>query len=144
MKNKFFRYVVLILAALVVLAARPLAQAAQALDFTWTPELLAGIVGGAFTLVFTYFPSLNEGYAGLPTTTKSLIMIGLLALASVVVYLGQCTLGLWNANLVCGQPGILLMLQVFYYALIGNVATYVVAPQPKAVRAALLSRGMSG
>lgn len=138
--RKFFLVFCLVsILALTLMAFSPMPQA-QLQDFEFTPELLSGVVGAIFTLLFTYFPMLNTEYGKLKTEYKSFIMLGLLAASSLVIYFGQCSLGFWDAHLTCGQAGLWQVVSVLYYAVLGNVGTYVILPQPKAVLRAKNSR----
>ena len=97
---------------------------------SYTPDLITMVVGAILSLLFNYFPVLNTWYAALKTEAKSGIMIGLLALASIVIYL----LSLYGIIEVAEPVTWVLVLRTFILALVANQSTYVVAPQTNAVR----------
>jgi len=103
------------------------------MEFELTPEFLGAVVGAVLTVLFTYFPVLRTKFGELKTEQKSGIMLALLLVASVVIYLGQCVWPMWQAGLVCGQAGIWQVISIFVAAVMGNTATYVIAPQPSDV-----------
>ncbi len=101
-------------------------------------ELLAVILGVVLSLAFNYVPGLSEKYAGLAKEQKSLIMLGLLALASAGAY-GLACAG-WAADfglaVSCDRKGLVEVIKAFVAALIANQAAYVISPQTERVLAA--------
>jgi hypothetical protein len=91
-------------------------------------QAILGIVGVFLSLLFSYFPRLNTWYAGLTTEGRSGVMIGLLALSSVVIVLLGCTGLVLVVSLVCTQAGIVNagfnLVLGFVSAMTANQGTY--------------------
>ena len=97
----------------------------------YTPDLISMVVGAVISLLFNYFPALNVWYAALRTEVKSFIMIGLLAVASVAIYL----LSLYGIVEISQPVDWVLVLRTFILAVVANQSAYVIAPQTSAVKA---------
>lgn len=96
----------------------------------FTPELIAGIVGAALSWLFSWFPILREKFAALKEEVKSLIMLALLAIASVTVYL----LALYGV-IDTGEPiTIWKLITVFFAATTLNQVIFTITPQAKSVK----------
>ena len=97
-------------------------------------SLLLALVGAAISLIMTYVPGASDWYEKLDPKQKALTMLGLLALATVVVAVLVCTdMGvLIGVQLTCTQAGITELLTVFLKILIGNQLTYLMVARPKA------------
>lgn len=103
---------------------------------SFTPELIAGVIGMLFTLLFAYFPVLRTRYAALKSEVKSLIMIGLLAASALVI-----TLLAQNGIIVTTEPVTwVLFVKVLFAALVANQPTYTILPEAADVKAAKLAR----
>jgi len=99
------------------------------MNIEFTPELIAGVVGAAISWIFGWFPGLRTWFAALKSEIKSAIMLGLLAIASVVVYLL-----VYYGVLQAGEPiTIWRLLSVFFFASTINQVTYSLTPQAKDV-----------
>lgn len=95
----------------------------------FTPELIAGLVGVALSWLFGWFPGLRTWYAALQSAIKSAIMLGLLAIASVTVYLL-----IFYGVLQTSEPiTIWRLVSVFFIATTINQVTYSLTPQAKDV-----------
>ena len=99
---------------------------------SYTPDLITMVVGALLSMLFNYFPALNVWYAALKTEVKSGIMIGLLAVASVVIYL----LSLYGIIEVAEPVTWVLVLRTFVLALVANQSAYIISPQTTAVKEA--------
>lgn len=96
----------------------------------FTPELIAGLVGVALSWLFGWFPGLRTWYAALRSAIKSAIMLGLLAIASITVYLL-----VFYGVLQTGEPiTIWRLVSVFFVATTINQTTYSLTPQTQDVR----------
>lgn len=102
----------------------------------FTPELITAAVAMITSLVFSYFPGLSEAYAALRSHIKSLIMIGLMLVITVVVvllvqfgYIPSETPVTWEYAVYC-----------FIQALVANAATYIVAPQTQRIKEVIEKR----
>lgn len=97
------------------------------MDITFTPETLLIIAGAALSLVFSYVPGVAPKFNTLDGTWKRLVMLGLLAAITGIVY------GLACANIVsgvsCTQAGFTDLVKTFIMALIANQATDRISPQ---------------
>ena len=101
-----------------------------------TPHFLASIVGVLLSLSFTYIPGWRVRYAELTSEIKSLIMLGCLVVATIVLYL-LVKFGV----LIPTQPvNVWTFLWMLYLALTGNQITYKISPQPTDVRTAKAQR----
>mgnify|MGYP001218948865 FL=1 len=99
------------------------------MNIEFTPELIAGLVGAALSWIFGWFPGLRTWFAALKSEIKSAIMLGLLAIASVVVYLL-----VYYGVLQAGEPiTIWRLLSVFFFASTINQTMYSLTPQAKDV-----------
>lgn len=103
---------------------------------SFTPELLTLVVGTFISVLFNYFPALNVWYAALKTGVKSLIMIVMLAIATIVIYV----LALKGVIVVTEPINVFLAIKIFFLAVYANQTTYIISPQTKAVKEAKLSR----
>lgn len=102
----------------------------------FTPQLLVAIVGTILSVIFAKFPIVNTWFAGLASEFKSLIMIGLLLIVSVVVYLLAI-----NGIIETTQPlTVWLLIKIFISALIANQATYTITPESAVVKEIKRSR----
>lgn len=105
-------------------------------------ELLAVILGVVLSLAFNYVPGLAEKYAGLAKEQKSLIMLGLLLVASAGAY-GLACAG-WAADfglqVTCDRKGLVEVIQAFVAAVIANQAAYSISPQTQKVLAVKAER----
>lgn len=98
----------------------------------YTPDLISMVVGAVISLLFNYFPGLNTWFSALRTEVKSFIMIGLLAVASVAIYL----ISLYGIVEISQPVDWVLVLRTFILAVVANQSAYVIAPQTSAVKAA--------
>jgi len=100
-----------------------------------TPDLLASLCAMLLSLAASYLPGFSAWYNGLEGLYKRLLMLGLLAAASLGCY-GLACAGLaellaisgagsaGNFSLTCDTPGALALLKAFVAALIANQAVY--------------------
>ena len=107
-----------------------------------TSEQLLTISGVVLSLAFMYIPGLREKYAGLSDELKRSIMAGILLLVAGATYFLSCQ-GLLGAVMsqaaqavTCDQAGLVELVWAFVLAMIGNQATYQLAPRPASVKAA--------
>lgn len=106
------------------------------MEITFSAEIISGIVGGILALVFAYFPNLNTSYAGLSSEKKSLIMIWLLFVTSIVVAV------LAQYGIIQTQEPVtwVTVVRAFISALIVNQPTHNILPETKAVTEAKAAR----
>lgn len=90
---------------------------------TFTPQLLASIAGILLSLLAAYLPKFNEWYEALSGAHKRLVMLGLLAAASLGV-VGLSCVGWFDPLVSCDQAGIETVISAFVLALVSNQATY--------------------
>lgn len=104
--------------------------------FDFTPAFVAAVAGIVLSLAMTYIPGLRTWYGALLSQTKSLIMLGLMVLCSVVIVL-------------LAQYGIIPTTHPLTWVdcavvvvswLISNQATYTLAPVPVDVYHVILER----
>jgi len=96
----------------------------------FTPELIAGIAGVVLSWLFGWFPGLNTWYAALKPGIKSGIMLGVLALASVAVFL----LARYDVIQVAEPITIWRLLTVFFNATMLNQVAYILTPEASTVK----------
>ena len=90
---------------------------------TLSPEYLAGIAGIILSVLVQYTPGLREWFDALTPTPKRLVMLGLLALASVGVLLWQC-----RVDGACYSANWETVLTAFITALVTNQAAAQISP----------------
>lgn len=98
------------------------------IDFT--PELIAGVVGVALSWLYGWFPGLRTWFAALKPEIKSAIMLGSLALTSLVIYL----LTVYGAIQVDTPITVWKLLSVFFVASTINQAAYSLTPLNREVK----------
>ena len=89
-------------------------------------ELLAGIGGVVFSLLFSYFPGLSGWYDPLVESKKKLIMLGVLFVTALGVF-GLACVGKYNL-VTCDVAGAWLLVEYFILAAIANQATHRLSP----------------
>ena len=108
----------------------------EPISFTFTPEAIAALVGFGLMLIFAYFPGLRVAFGALASEVKSYIMVGLLILATIVIWLLTV-----NGLIVTPEPvTVNLLLKIIIALLVSNQPTYAVAPEAADVKAAKLKR----
>ena len=103
-----------------------------------TSELLAGIAGIVLSLAFSYIPGLSTKFAKLESSTKRLIMAGLLLLTGGAAFGLSCA-GVF-ATVTCDKAGALGLVSHFIMALIANQSAYSISPETRAVAEAKAER----
>ena len=93
--------------------------------------LLAGYVGVFLSLVFSYVPGVESWFELLAGTTKRLIMLGLLVLASVVIFGISCAGfgGDFGVAIECSKAGAIGLLKVLFAAVVGNQVAFLISPK---------------
>ena len=91
-----------------------------------TSESIAATAGIVLSLSFSYIPGLKQWYDSQTPQTRSLVMLGALAVVSAAVFGLSCAgfaadLGI---NVTCDQAGAVGLVKAFFVALIANQATY--------------------
>jgi hypothetical protein len=131
MKAKFTALLIVVVLAL-VLVTPAFAQAeapelgAPAGDVGNVVSVLAGIL---LSMAFSYIPGVQDWFGALDGTRKRLVMLGLCALAAIVIYVASCT-GLAN-SVTCDKQGAMALLQLFAAAVVANQVAFLVAPKPQ-------------
>jgi hypothetical protein len=107
-----------------------------------TSEQLTMFASVVLSLVFSYVPGANTWFAEKTTNTKRLIMLGLLAVITGVVFGMSCwsITASWVPNLTCTTEGLKGLLVAFGMAVIANQAAYSISPETKAVTEAKAAR----
>lgn len=107
-----------------------------------TAVILSGIAGVIVSLVFSWFPVLNEKYGALPEGTKKLIMLGVMVLVAGVIFAFNC-FGLFSGTIPavsCDQAGVEQYLIILATAAVANQTAYAFTPTTKKVKAAKAAR----
>ncbi len=100
-------------------------------NITLSPELLAVIAGTLLSVAFGYIPKLKDWYSAKDPQTQAAIM-GLLLLVSVIaIFLANCGAFLVVVNLTCTKQGAVDALWYFFYALMANQGTFMIAVSPR-------------
>lgn len=99
-----------------------------------TVDVAAGIIGILVSAFFTWFPKLRTAYARLSTTKKSLIMMGVITLFCVLIVTSACA-NLWKFT-ECSKVGVMHVVEIWFFLLVGNQGAYSLIPQPKDVQEA--------
>lgn len=90
---------------------------------------IAAVAGILLSLLFSYVPGARDWFDGLEGTHKRLVMLGLLAVASIGIFTLGCA-GIVE-GLPCTQDGAVGVLKLFIAAMVTNQATYSFAPKPQ-------------
>ena len=101
--------------------------------FQVTPDILAAFAGVVLSLLFSYIPKLNTGFAALTGEVKRLIMLALLLAVSVVVFLLGCY-AIVGTGLTCDRAGAIQLAWMFILAVIANQSAYNISPQTQGVK----------
>jgi hypothetical protein len=99
------------------------------------PQLLAGIVGAALSLGFSYIPKFNAWYAGLAEDVKKSVMAVALIVSGVVLYVLACVPSLGFPFVSCPTGGIWSLLTIILSALVANQGVFRITPKAPAVKA---------
>ena len=94
-------------------------------------EAINGIAAILISLAMSYFPGVSAWYQALSGEHKRLVMLGLLALGTVVV-MGLVCAGLgaeFGLEVACNRAGLILIARAFIAALVANQATYLITPK---------------
>jgi hypothetical protein len=103
-----------------------------------TSDTLVLLAGAVLSLLFSYIPGLNTGFAALAPEVKRLIMAGLMLVVAAAAYGLSCagvgaSLGI---SLVCDQSGLLGLIRSLILAVVANQGAYAISPQTDAVKRA--------
>lgn len=95
-----------------------------------TPEIISATAGVLLSLAFSYIPGLNTAYDKLSTTSKKLVMAGLLAIAAVGTAAWTCSSNESDSFGMC-LSGFdwRSVVTAFVLALMANQATHRISPQ---------------
>ena len=100
--------------------------------FEVSPEALVAIVAAVLALVFDWSPFVAKWYNDLSEVVKRVIMGGLLALTSIIIFSGDCY-GLFNTVVECTWPGAAELFKLFAEALVINFGVHKVT-KPSALK----------
>ena len=89
---------------------------------------IAGFAGLLLSLLFGYVPGLRDWYEALDGIRKAQVMGILLILAAVLMFLLACYTPYQWAT--CSGEGAWQLVELLFYALVANQATYVLAVRP--------------
>lgn len=96
-----------------------------------TAEFVTMLAGILLSLVFSYMPGAKDWFETLSGTAKRLVMLGLLAVASIGIVAAACAgfggdLGL---SVTCDRAGIVAVVWAFVLAMVANQSTYMLTPK---------------
>lgn len=103
-----------------------------------TTAVISGIAGMILSLALNFIPGLRVKWAGLQEDTKKAYMALLVLATGGLIALSSC-LNLW-VIVQCDKPGLMYLVQVVFFTLVGNQVTYLVTPQPADVKQAKIAR----
>lgn len=83
-----------------------------------TTSLIATIAGAILSALFTYVPGLSGWYDHQAPQLKGLVMLGCMALASVVIYAARCW-DFYPVAVTCDDAGIKTLVVAFIFAVVG-------------------------
>lgn len=91
-----------------------------------TPEFLNSIVAVVLSLAFSFVPKLREWYNKFDEAGKQIVMIGLLALAAIVITGLSCTAlaDYMSIAVPCNADGIVMAIRAFGLAVLFNQGFY--------------------
>jgi hypothetical protein len=132
----FLLLIITVLISLFLMAFRPLQEVGPSgPTVELTAEFLAAVAGVVLSLAFSYIPGVRTAFAGLMPEVKRLVMLGLLAVVTIILTLLTCN-GIVDTGVACDQNGIIRIVWTFILAMIANQTTYQISPQPPDVQAA--------
>jgi hypothetical protein len=91
---------------------------------TMDNSMIAGVAGLFLSLVFSYVPKLKDWYNAQTGEYKSLVMLGSLVAACLIIFGASCA-DLWVV-VACNAAGAKSLIPLFISALIANQGTYLV------------------
>lgn len=94
-------------------------------------DIISAIAGALLSLVFSYVPGAKSWFDSLDGAHKRLVMLGMLALAAVLVMGLACSglAGDFGVQATCDRSGIVALIRVFIAAAIANQTTFLLSPQ---------------
>ncbi len=92
-------------------------------------EELSAIAGILLSVGCSYVPGVNAKFNSLEPTQKRLVMLGLLALASLGVFLLSCFNSGLSPIVQCSREGAWGLARAFGLAVVANQAAYQVSPK---------------
>lgn len=90
---------------------------------------IAAVAGILLSLLFSYVPGARDWFDMLEGTHKRLVMLGLLAVASIGIFVLGCA-GVIE-GLPCTQDGAVGVLKLFIAAMVTNQTAYTISPKGK-------------
>lgn len=104
---------------------------------TLTSAMIAAVLAGLMSLVFTLIPGLNAKFAGLAKDVKTAIQAGLSALIAIAIYVIACTPSLSTGfPVACPTGGFWELAFTIFLAVTANQGVYAGTPKPNAVKVA--------
>jgi hypothetical protein len=122
--------VLVMFAALLVLAA-PAFAAGDVPDPSKpiTPQGLGALAGLVLSLVMAYVPWVKDRYSELPGEWRAGVMLAVLTVTAIGIFAGACN-GVWDFGVQCSRSGFLDLAGIWFWAVIGNQATFALAVEP--------------
>lgn len=98
-----------------------------------TSELLSSLAGILLSLLTAYVPGFNTWFDTLNGAHKRLVMLGMLAAASLGA-VGLSCVGWFDPVVTCDQPGFEMVITAFILAMVANQSTYLITTASSAER----------
>lgn len=108
-------------------------------EFNVDAGLLLTIVAAALALLFDWAPGLAAWFDGLPESSKRLLNAGLLLLASVILFVGECY-AIFVTNLVCDTKGALDLAVIWFMAVTVNQGVHIGLKPSASFKARILKK----
>lgn len=107
-----------------------------------TASQLAAVVGILISLAANYIPGFADWYAAKDSTTKRLIMLGLMLVIVIVIFVFACAkiFSDITQGVTCDQQGAVQLIEVFIAAVIANQAAYLITPTPRRIQQIIARR----
>jgi hypothetical protein len=122
---------------MILLLSACVPASAAAYQFSVDSALLLALVGAGLALIFDYFPSVRTWFDALTDAQKRLLNAGLILLAAVVLFAGDC-LAVFDTNLVCDTRGALDTVYLVFLAITVNQGVHLALKPSASLKAKLL------
>ena len=104
-------------------------------SFEFSVDVVVMVLSVISSLIFSYFPKLNEWFASKPENYKKFFMLGLLFLISAGSFGLACAAILPIEGFVCGKESLIHFVWIFILAVLSNQGIYNLSPQTDRVTA---------
>jgi len=94
-------------------------------EFDVTPDTLVVIFAALMAFIFDWFPGIAKMFNGYPALTKRYVILGVLAIISVVIFGGGCW-GWFVTTLACSLDGGITIIRYVFEAVVVSYGVHMV------------------